>query len=84
MWQARSVTEDPKTTPEAEAAARATVDALLAAAGIDVPAPERGRLARLYPGVRASADRFHRIDVGDGVQAGIHRPGEGTTGGRAR
>lgn len=63
---------------------RTTVDVLLAAAGIDVPAPERDRLARLYPGLRASADRFHRIDVGDGVQAGIHRPGEGVPEGADR
>ena len=59
-----------------EAEHSATIDVLLAAAGVAVPEGERARLARLYPGLRASVDRFHDVDVGDGVQTGIHRPGE--------
>ena len=55
---------------------QATVDVLLAAAGLDVPEEERQRLARLYAPLRRSADRFYTVEVGDEVPAAIFRAGE--------
>ncbi|MEL7157417.1 MAG: hypothetical protein AAFN30_12555 [Actinomycetota bacterium] len=59
------------------------VDVLLRQAGLTVPDNEVQRLASLYPGLRRSADRFHALDVGDEVPAGIPRltddgPGDGS------
>lgn len=55
-----------------------TVRTLLAAAGLQPPDDEVERLARLYPGLRRSVDRFHEIDTGDEVTAAVFRadPGE--------
>lgn len=53
--------------------ALATVRVLLAASGLHPPEDEVERLARLYPGVRATVDRFHSIDVGDEVTAAVFR-----------
>ncbi|MGH1492839.1 MAG: hypothetical protein ACRBK7_26165 [Acidimicrobiales bacterium] len=49
------------------------VTALLSAAGVRPPDDEIERLARLYPGVRKTADRFHRVDVGDEVTAAVFK-----------
>lgn len=56
--------------------ARATVLALLGAAGVDPPPEEVDRLADLYPGLRRSLDRYHTIDVGDEVTAAVFRAAE--------
>ncbi len=50
-----------------------TVRGLLAASGLHPPDDEVERLARLYPGVRKSIERFHQIDVGDEVTAAVFR-----------
>ncbi len=52
---------------------RAIVAGLLAGAGLDPPDDEVDRLAALYPGLRRSVDRFHAVDVGDGVTAAVFR-----------
>lgn len=56
--------------------AQTTVDALLHAAGLDVPEDERSRLAGLYPALRRSADRFYEVEVGDEVPSAIFRAGD--------
>lgn len=63
---------------DGDGAARATVAALLAGAGLDPPDDEVDRLAALYPGLRRSADRFHAVDVGDEVPAAVFRAEEVT------
>ena len=50
-----------------------TVRVLLNAAGLNPPESEVERLAKLYPGMRRSVDRFHDIDVGDEVPAAVFR-----------
>jgi hypothetical protein len=50
-----------------------TVRTLLTAAGLNPPADEIERLAGLYPALRRSLDRFHRIDAGDEVTAAVFR-----------
>lgn len=50
-----------------------TVSVLLTEAGLDVPHDEAERLARLYGGLRHSANRFHRIATGDEVTAAVFR-----------
>jgi hypothetical protein len=52
---------------------RETVEALLQAAGVRPPEDEIERLAQLYPGLRASVDRFHEVATGDEVQAAVYR-----------
>ena len=54
---------------------RPTVDVLLRAAGLDVPAEETDRLAALYPGLRRSVDRFYQVDAGDEVPAAVFEAG---------
>ena len=49
------------------------VRVLLTAAGLSPPDAEVERLAKLYPGLRRSVDRFHAIDVGDEVTAAVFR-----------
>ncbi len=48
----------------------------MAAAGLSPPDDEVRRLAGLYPGLRASADRFHNVDGGDEVPAAVFRAAE--------
>lgn len=50
-----------------------TVHVLLTAAGLTPPDAEVERLAKLYPGLRQSVDRFHAVDVGDEVTAAVFR-----------
>lgn len=57
-------------------AAQTAVEVLLSAAGLDVPADERSRLAGLYPALRRSADRFYDVPVGDEVPSAIFRAGD--------
>ena len=57
--------------------ALATVEALLSAAALDVPHDEVERLARLYPGLRRSVDRYYEIPVGDEVPAAVFRAAGG-------
>lgn len=54
----------------------ATVRALLAAAGLAIPDEELERLARLYPGLRRSVDRYYDVPVGDEVMAAVYRAAE--------
>ena len=61
----------------ADDSVRERVAALLAAAGLDPPAAEVDRLAGLYPALRRSLDRFHRVDTGDEVTAAVFRAGDG-------
>jgi hypothetical protein len=49
------------------------VRALLAAAGLDIPDDEVGRLAQMYPGLRRSVDRYYEVPVGDEVTAAVFR-----------
>lgn len=53
-----------------------TVRALIGASGVTVPDEEIQRLARLYPGLRRSVDRFYEIDTGDEVTAAVFRAGD--------
>lgn len=62
-------------TPATASANTAIVDALLRAAGLEVPAEETERLAALYPGLRRSVDRFYRVDAGDDVPAAVFEAG---------
>lgn len=62
---------------------RQVVDALLRAAGLDVPAEETDRLAALYPGLRRSVDRFYRVDTGDEVPAAVFEAGSALDAGSA-
>jgi hypothetical protein len=66
---------DAKAGPDDDQQAHQTVAALMKAAGLNPPADELERLAGLYPGLRAAADRFHRCDVGDEVPAAVFRAG---------
>ena len=50
-----------------------TVRALLAASGLHPPEDEVERLARLYPGLRRTVERFYGVDVGDEVPAAVFR-----------
>lgn len=59
-----------------------TVRALLAAAGLDVPGDEVDRLAKLYPGLRRSVDRYYRVPVGDEVTAAVYRAVDAAPGDR--
>ena len=52
------------------------VRVLLGEAGLDVPEAEVQRLAELYPGLRASVDRFYDVETGDGVGAAVFRADE--------
>ena len=61
-----------------ESEALATVQVLLAANGLQPPDDEVERLARLYPGLRRTVDRFHEIDAGDEVMAAVFHADEGT------
>jgi hypothetical protein len=54
-----------------------TVRVLLNAAGLNPPAAEVERLAKLYPGLRRSVDRFYDIEVGDEVPAAVFRAADG-------
>ncbi len=62
-------------TPAAASANSTIVDALLRAAGLQVPPEETARLATLYPGLRRSVDRFHRVETGDEVPAAVFEAG---------
>lgn len=53
-----------------------TVQVLLNAAGLHPPDAEVERLAKLYPGLRRSVDRFHEIEVGDEATAAVFRASE--------
>lgn len=57
------------------------VRALLAAAGLDIPDDEVGRLAHLYPGLRRSVDRYYEVPVGDEVTAAVFRADDEDLGG---
>jgi hypothetical protein len=62
--------DDPVADPEG------TVRVLLEAAGIAVPDDEIGRLARLYPGLRRSVERYYAVETGDETAASVFRAGE--------
>lgn len=51
-----------------------TVEMLLREAGLDqVPDDEIRRLAKIYPGLRRSSDKFYEVDAGDDVTAAVFR-----------
>lgn len=60
---------------------QAIVRALLAAAGLDIPEDEIGRLAQMYPGLRRSVDRYYDVPVGDEVTAAVFRAEDQDLGG---
>ncbi|MEM9656218.1 MAG: hypothetical protein AAGA65_29295 [Actinomycetota bacterium] len=49
------------------------VRTLLDAAGLQPPEAEVERLAKLYPGLRRSVDRFHAVTTADEVPAAVFR-----------
>ena len=55
---------------------RDTVQAMLDAAGLDVPTEEVDRLAQLYKGVRRQLADIHAVDVGDADPVVVFRPAE--------
>jgi hypothetical protein len=55
----------------------AVVRTLVAAAGLTIPDDEIERLARLYPGLRRSVDRYYDVPVGDEVMASVFRAADG-------
>ena len=57
-----------------------TVRTMLAAAGLVIPDDEVERLARLYPGLRRSVDRYYDVPVGDEVMASVFRAAERRSG----
>ncbi|MFT4597474.1 MAG: hypothetical protein ACI9TF_001723 [Paracrocinitomix sp.] len=57
------------------------VRALLAAAGLDIPEDEVGRLAQMYPGLRRSVDRYYDVPVLDEVTAAVFRADDQDLGG---
>lgn len=70
------MTTDDDTTATAGEDSVATVATLLAAAGLQVPDNEVGRLAQLYPALRRSMDRMYEVATGDEVPAALFRAGE--------
>ena len=55
---------------------QATVRTMLAAAGLVIPDDEVERLARLFPGLRRSVDRYYDLAIGDEVMAAVFRAAE--------
>lgn len=73
----RSSTKPAEAVDEVETVVRV----LLGQAGLTVPDEEVARLARLYPGLRRSADRLAALPVGDEVPAAVFHA-DPTEGGR--